>query len=81
MLLQLESKLPQVVLGWFVLMAVASAVRIAVSPLAHVDATALSPYLLLILAPIASFLLATRWFADYPGRTPAGALPAAWLPA
>jgi glutathione S-transferase len=24
--------------------------------------------------------LAARWFADYPGHTPAGALPAAWLP-
>jgi glutathione S-transferase len=25
--------------------------------------------------------LPARWFADYPGHTPAGALPAAWLPA
>ena len=24
--------------------------------------------------------LARRWFPDYPGDTPAGALPAAWLP-
>src|SRR5687768_8154184 len=42
----------------------ASAARIATSPAGVPGIETLSPYLLLILAPFASMVLALRWFAD-----------------
>lgn len=63
LLLGLESKHTQLLVGWLLLTAVASAVRMLLSPQLHLDATAFTPYLLLIFAPAASFLLARRWFA------------------
>jgi len=64
MLLGLESKLTHLLVAWLLVMALASALRIVASPLPTIDATALSPYLLLILAPAGSFVLALRWFSD-----------------
>ena len=60
----LENRLSHILIGWMLLAALASAARIAVSPLAQLDTTVLTPYLLLVLAPAASFVLALRWFAD-----------------
>ena len=60
----LENRLSHLVIGWLLLAALASAGRIAMSPVAQLDTTALTPYLLLVLAPAASFVLALRWFAD-----------------
>jgi hypothetical protein len=62
LLTSLESRLPRLVAGWLLLVGLASGVRLAVSPMPQVDAVALTPYLLLILAPAASLMLALRWF-------------------
>lgn len=64
MLLGLETRLPQVVKAWLGFLLVASILRILVSPIPAVDSVSIAPYLLLALAPLASFLLAMRWFAD-----------------
>jgi hypothetical protein len=34
-----------------------------------------------LLAGTAGERIAMRWFADYPGRVPAGAYPVGWVPA
>jgi hypothetical protein len=62
--MELESKLPKLVLAWLLLMTAASALRISVSPQAEFNEIALPPYLLLTLAPAVSFVLALRWFAN-----------------
>lgn len=64
LLASLESRLSHIVIGWMLLAALASAARVAASPLPAVDGTAITPYLLLVLAPAASLVLALRWFAD-----------------
>lgn len=66
LLLSLESRLDRIMLAWLALAGVASAVRIATSPIpaAVPDLGTVAPYLLLIFAPAASMLLALRWFAD-----------------
>ena len=60
----LESKLPKLIVGWAILMLLASALRIAMSPTADLDQTAVTPYVLLTFAPVISFILALRWFAN-----------------
>lgn len=65
-LARIETGLPRIMLGWLVAAFGASALRVAVSPL-HGEAPELGvllPYLLLVLAPVASMALALRWFAD-----------------
>jgi hypothetical protein len=64
LLRDLESRIPKLILGWCFLIALASAVRIAVSPAANLDQSALTPYILLTFAPVVSFVLALRWFAN-----------------
>jgi hypothetical protein len=64
LLLQLERRLEVLVLSWLILIALASAARIALSPVRHTGEFTIAPYLLLTLAPVATFLLALRWFAD-----------------
>ena len=65
LLLTLENRLDRIMQCWLLLAGIASAIRIATSP-AHgpVGMNGLFPYLLLILAPFASMVLALRWFAD-----------------
>jgi hypothetical protein len=65
LLLSLENRLDRIMMGWLLVAGIASAVRIATSP-AHgpIGVTGLLPYLLLIIAPFASMVLALRWFAD-----------------
>ncbi|WP_300974519.1 DUF2569 family protein [Sphingomonas sp. LHG3406-1] len=62
----LEVRLPQIMLGWFAVVAIASILRVAISPVAGaaVSGAMLLPYLLLIGAPLASLLLALRWFEN-----------------
>lgn len=62
----LEGRLPQIMFGWFCLIALASLLRIAISPLAHqgLSGDLMLPYLLLVGAPVASLMLALRWFDD-----------------
>ena len=51
-------------MGWLLAAGLASAVRIAFSPPGAAGLGTVAPYLLLILAPFASMVLALRWFAD-----------------
>jgi hypothetical protein len=62
----MESQLERIMLGWLALAATASIVRIAFSPVhgSYPELTTIAPYLLLILAPAASMVMALRWFAD-----------------
>ena len=65
MLLTMETRLERIMLGWLTLAAMGSAIRIATSPVrgGFPDFSTFAPYLLLVLAPVASMLLALRWFA------------------
>jgi len=65
MLQSIETGLDRLMMGWLLLAGLASAVRIATSPVhGPLGIDGLLPYLLLILAPFASMVLALRWFAD-----------------
>lgn len=69
-LLSMETRLDKIMLAWLMLAATASAVRIATSPVGSgfPSATTIAPYALLVCAPVASMLLALRWFS--PGDLP-----------
>ena len=63
--LSLEGRLDRIMQSWLLIAGFASALRIATSPLhGPIGIHGLFPYLLLILAPFASMVLALRWFAD-----------------
>ena len=66
LLLSLENRLDRIMLAWLALAGLASAVRIAASPIRNSmpDMATFAPYLLLVFAPVVSILLAMRWFAD-----------------
>jgi hypothetical protein len=67
LLLSLESKLDRIFQGWLLIAGLASALRIAnTPPSAAADGilTVVAPYVLLILTPFASAMLALRWFRD-----------------
>jgi len=84
LLLSLEGRLDRIVQWWLLLAGLACAVRIATSPAnGPVGLNSLLPYLLLILAPIASMVLALRWFADadkLPQPTTRLAMVGCWRP-
>jgi hypothetical protein len=65
--LSVENRLDRILQGWLLVAGFASAARIATTPTwaaAHGILPVLLPYLLLILAPFASFVLALRWFRE-----------------
>ena len=64
LLRSIEGGLPRLMRLWIALALVASLARIALSPLHGQlpDLATLAPYLLLVAAPVASMLLALRWF-------------------
>jgi hypothetical protein len=65
LLLQLQNGLDRIVLVWLFLAALASAARIALTPLnVPLGLGTVFPYLLLVLAPAASMVLALRWFRN-----------------
>ena len=65
LLLSIETRLDRLMMGWLLVAGLATAARIATSPLNEpLGAAGVLPYLLLILAPFASMVLALRWFAD-----------------
>lgn len=66
LLLSLEASLPKIMFGWLAAAALASIIRIAVGPLGDqpFSFSTLMPYWLLVVAPVASMMLALRWFAD-----------------
>lgn len=67
LLLSLESRFDRILQGWLLIAGLASALRIATAPTLHRGDSVLpvvAPYVLLILAPFVSVLLAVRWFAN-----------------
>jgi hypothetical protein len=67
LLLTLENKLDRILQAWLLFAGLASAVRIANTPPVAAAGGVLpvvAPYVLLILAPFASAVLALRWFRD-----------------
>lgn len=66
LLVGIEQGLPKIIRYWLWLALGASALRVATSPLTGPvpGLATLLPYVLLIAAPVASMLLALRWFAD-----------------
>lgn len=67
LLLSLENRLDRILQGWLLLAGLASAARIATAPPPHSAGGILpivAPYLLLVLAPVASTLLALHWFRN-----------------
>lgn len=66
LLMTLEGGLPRLMTGWLLVAALASALRIATSPLhgAMPPASTLLPYFLLVLAPFGAMGLSLGWFAD-----------------
>ena len=66
MLLSIEDGLPRIMRWWLVAALLASALRIATSPLhgRAPDLATMAPYALLVAAPLLSMMLALRWFAD-----------------
>ena len=64
MLVSIEGGLDRIMMGWLLVAGLASALRIATSPAGTPGLDTVAPYLLLILVPFASMVLALRWFAD-----------------
>ena len=66
LLLSLESRLDRIMQSWMLLAGLACALRIAFAPVHGLfgGISLVAPYLLLVLAPVASALLALRWFTD-----------------
>jgi hypothetical protein len=65
LLVSLETRLDRIMQVWLLVAGLACAARIAFSPInGPIGVESLLPYLLLILAPFASMVLALRWFAD-----------------
>jgi hypothetical protein len=65
LLLSLETRLEQILIGWLLVAGLCCAARIAVSPLPHGTLPAIvgiAPYLLVVTAPFISAMLALRWF-------------------
>lgn len=62
--LRLEMHLDRILLAWLFSAGVACTIRIVVSNNAPVGLETILPYLLLILGPFVSIVLALRWFAD-----------------
>ena len=66
LLLSLNERLYLIMGGWVLLAGLACALRIGFAPFhsGHASLSLFAPYLLLVLAPVASTLLAMHWFAD-----------------
>ena len=64
-LLSLEGRLDRIMQAWLLVAGLACAARIATSPVrGPLDTGTFGPYILLIVAPFASMVLALRWFAE-----------------
>jgi hypothetical protein len=63
LLVSIETRLDRIILGWLASAAAASALRVSFGPLnGPVTGAELLPYILLVLAPVWSMILALRWF-------------------
>jgi len=64
-LLQLQTRLDRILVGWLLFAAMACAARVALTPLrTPLGLEVLLPYLLLVLAPAMSMVLALHWFQN-----------------
>lgn len=64
-LIALEGRLDRLMQAWLLAAGIACALRIAFNPIrGSVDVETLAPYVLLIMAPFASMVLAMRWFRE-----------------
>lgn len=64
-LLQLQTRLDRLIVGWIFIAGLACTVRIAFSPLKEpMNFEIALPYVLLVCTPVASIIFAIRWFAD-----------------
>jgi hypothetical protein len=70
LLFVLENRLDRILRAWLLVAGLASAARIAVSSqqISANPSSAFASYLLLVVAPFVSTLLALRWFHDGPGQ-------------
>lgn len=66
LLLSLERRLDDIVIAWLMIAGLAVTVRLAAGPVptAPLEFGSVTPYLLLVLAPAASIVLALRWIPD-----------------
>ena len=65
LLVSIESSLEKIMLYWLLVAGLVAAARLWVTPIpTGIEAGTIAPYILLILAPIASMVLALRWFHD-----------------
>ena len=65
LLISLEDRLDRLMQAWLLVAGLACALRIAFSPLrGPVDLGTIAPYVLLVIAPFASMVLAMRWFDE-----------------
>ena len=65
LLVSIESSLDRIMIYWLLVAGLAAAARISITPVpAGIDPGTIAPYLLLVLAPFASMVLALRWFHD-----------------
>lgn len=66
LLASLETRLDRIMMGWLLAAGLLSALRIAIAPAGpgSMELGAVVPYLLLIIAPFVTTLLALRWFRD-----------------
>ena len=65
LLVSIESSLDRIMIYWLLVAGLAAAARIWITPIpAGIEARTIAPYLLLIIAPFASMVLALRWFHD-----------------
>lgn len=61
----IEARLPRIMTMWFLAAIMASAIRIAVSPIhAPLEAGTVLPYFLLVTAPLVTMAMALHWFRD-----------------
>ena len=65
LLVSIESSLERIMLYWLVVAGLVAAARIWITPVpTGIEAGTIAPYLLLVIAPFASMVLALRWFYD-----------------
>ena len=65
LLVSIESSLERIMLYWLVVAGLVAAARIWITPVpTGIEAGTIAPYLLLVIAPFASMVLALRWFHD-----------------
>ncbi|WP_309601526.1 DUF2569 family protein [Sphingomonas sp.] len=65
LLVSIESSLDRIMIYWLLVAGLVAAARIWITPIpTGIDAGTIAPYVLLIIAPFASMVLALRWFHD-----------------